>query len=162
MTRVIRERLAADMDPLCRVLDELAHPTTGASADDRRAWLVGRDVGLAWVFDQAPVTVVPTGNVVGHVAVQRPAPASYDVPGRAVGDDVLEIVQLFVRPGPHQDGIARFLLKESVAHVRRLGATAVLDLRDNVSLTQRLVERRRFVPLGEPDRGVDRYVCPRS
>lgn len=159
---MIRERLAADLDPLCRVLDELDHPTAGATADERRGWLVGRDVELAWVFDQAPVTVVPTGNVVGHVAVQRPTRATYDVPGRSGAHELLEIVQLFVRPGPHQHGIARFLLSESVAHVHRLGATPALRLRGNVALTHRLVERRGFVALGDPDRGDDRYVCPRS
>ena len=159
---MIRERLEADLDPLCRVLDELDHPAAGATTDERRQWLGGRGVELAWVFDQAPVTVVPTGNVVGHVAVGRPAPAAYDVPGGSADLDLLEVVQLFVLPGPHQHGIARFLLTESAAHVHRLGATPVLTLRDNVSLTRRLVERRGFVPLGDPCRGDDGYVCPRS
>ncbi|KQT94671.1 hypothetical protein ASG49_07515 [Marmoricola sp. Leaf446] len=49
------------------------------------------------MFDQAPVTVVPTGSVVGHVALQR----STRIPAH---DDVVEVVQLFVRPGPLRRG----------------------------------------------------------
>ena len=50
------------------------------------------------------------------------------------------------------------LLTEVVAHVHRLGATPVLDLRENVSLTRQLVERRGFVPLGGPSGAGERFV----
>ncbi|WP_445255593.1 GNAT family N-acetyltransferase [Nocardioides aurantiacus] len=152
---MIRDRREQDLGPLGDVLAALALPAAAASPEERLAHLVGREVELAWVFDQAPVTVVPTGHVVGHVALQRPPRAPADLNGP---DEVLEVVQLFVAPGPHQHGIARFLLTEVVAHVRRLGATPVLDLRENVSLNRQLVERRGFVPLGGPSGAEKRFA----
>ncbi|ROR90755.1 GNAT family N-acetyltransferase [Nocardioides aurantiacus] len=160
---MIRGRLEADLDPLVEVLGTLRLPTPGASARGRRDWLVAGEVELAWVFDQAPVTVVPTRRVVGHVEVHRPAratAAAYVVDGGAPDDDLREIGRLFVAPGPHHDGIARFLLRESVAHVRRLGASVVLDLRDNVSLTRSVVERHGFVPAEAPGGVGSRYRLP--
>ena len=65
-----------------------------------------------------------------------------------------------MRPGPHQDGIARFLFTEAVAHVRRLGATPALDVSDNVSLTHRLLLRRGFVPVSDPSGADGLYVAP--
>ena len=138
---------------MCEVLAALGHPGSASSPQQRLAWLTGREVELAWVFDQAPVTVVPTGNVVGHVALQR----STRVPAY---DDVVEVVQLFVRPGTHQDGIARFLLTEAVAQVRRLGATPVLDVHNNVSVTRPLLVRRGFVPVAGPSGADGLFVAP--
>ncbi len=37
-----------------------------------RSWLQDADAERSWVFDQAPVTVAPTRNVVGHVQIYRP------------------------------------------------------------------------------------------
>lgn len=105
------------------------------------SWRDGSHDGLqdvhaerSWVFDQAPVTVVPTRNVVGHVQIYRPPDAGWirDVvayTGRPV-DELLVIGRLFVKPSRHGNGIARYLLTESVTYVETRGALAVLDPAD--------------------------------
>lgn len=96
------------------------------------AWLTEVDADVSWVFDQAPVSVAPTRNVVGHVQVYRASPAAPwagDVEAAAgVGlDGLLVIGRFFVQPMKHDRNIARYLLSECVKRIAVRGSVAVLD-----------------------------------
>jgi GNAT superfamily N-acetyltransferase len=123
---VIRERLDQDLDRLCAVLAALEPLPASLRGVDPRRWLTEHDAEVSWVFDQAPVRVAPTGNVVGHVQVYRPGPGL----GVQAAEELLVIGKLVVAPTAHADGIGRFLLRESVRHVRARGARPVVDLRE--------------------------------
>jgi GNAT superfamily N-acetyltransferase len=131
---MIRDRRDGDLDRLCEVLGEL-HGHIGVLAERHpRDWLQEVDAERSWVFDQAPVSVAPTGNVVGHVQIYRPPDAPWV---RSVAahthrqiDGLLTIGRLFVRPAKHDYGIARYLLKESVKYVETQGDLPILDPRD--------------------------------
>ncbi|GGF33804.1 hypothetical protein GCM10011519_04090 [Marmoricola endophyticus] len=119
---MIRERLERDVPLLVQVLEAI---------DETRTvdWLVG-PAERSWVFDQAPVTVAPTRNVIGHVQVcraDRLEAASGVVPSRTGEDRCLVVGRLFVRPGAAAGNIARFLLRESVRFVHAQGCAAILE-----------------------------------
>ena len=127
---MIRERRDEDLDRLRAVLE--ADSFAGLLAgEDPGEWLEEHDAEVSWVFDMAPVRVTPTKNVVGHVQIYVPtAPWPLGVAAEPAGD-LLVIGRLFVRPDTHEHGIGRYLLKESVAHVRTRGKRPVLDPREN-------------------------------
>ena len=156
---MIRERRAADLEPLCAIVETLQACAGFLPGRDPRSWLVEHEAEVSWVFDMAPVTVAPTTNVVGHVQVHLP------VRRRTAGDPVAEpdqtpdgrvaelvIGRLFVRPQKHDLGIARFLLREAVRLVRDRGAVPVLHLEEN-ALPTTFLERFGFRDLGPADPG---------
>lgn len=159
---MIRDRLPRDLGPLVDVLRLLEHPGPGWSDARRRSWLTAGPPDVAWVFDQAPVSVTPTDNVAGQVRLRRPARTSS-------GDDPWLLDQLVVRPGDHEVGIARFLLREAVRHVTDRDGRLVVDV-DSCRLSSTdpmsLLERRGFIrpdgsayalgPLAPPDRSADK------
>ena len=128
---MIRERRNEDLDRLCDVLDELNDHASVLGERQPRDWLQEVDAERSWVFDQAPVSVAPTRNVVGHVQIYRPPDARWvlDVVGQTYrqAEDLLVIGRLFVKPSRHDYGIARYLLKESVKYVETRGNLPVLD-----------------------------------
>jgi hypothetical protein len=65
---MIRDRRAEDLDRLCDVLGELNDHVAVLAGRRPRDWLQEVDAERSWVFDQAPVHVAPTRNVVGHTA----------------------------------------------------------------------------------------------
>jgi len=158
---MIRDRLPRDLGPLVAILGRLDHPEPGWTDARRRAWLTAETADVTWVFDQAPVSVTPTDNLAGQVRLRRLAGTSY---GRAVtdrltlddGDDPWLLDQLVLRPGEHELGIARFLLREAVRHVTDRGGRAVVDL-DSCRLPSvdvpALLTRRGFVPACGPGGG---------
>ncbi|GAB2938373.1 hypothetical protein GCM10027047_38600 [Rhodococcus aerolatus] len=126
---MIRDRLETDLDPLCAVVRAL--DPAGALVADPRTWLQVEGAVVTWVFDQAPVSVVPTGNVIGHVAVRvtRDEPwlgAAADRAGVPV-ERLLVVSRLVVRPHEHDRGVARFLLREAARVARQRDAFLVLD-----------------------------------
>ncbi|WP_154402074.1 hypothetical protein [Ornithinimicrobium cavernae] len=152
---MIRDRRDLDLDPLCRVLATLGQPPGCRSDRDRRAWLEEHDAEVSWVFDQAPVSVAPTGNVVAHLQILAP-PTAENRLVEAVGlpsEDVLVIGKLFVGAVGHEDGIRRFLLREAVRVIRDRGAVPVLDLSANPGLSQSLCEKRGFVRVASAEPG---------
>jgi ribosomal protein S18 acetylase RimI-like enzyme len=131
---MIRDRRDEDLDRLRAALAEVAGHDVVLAGRTPRDWLTAVDAELSWVFDQAPVHVAPTRNVVGHVQVYAPPDAPWV---RAVAarlgrpaDDLRVIGRLFVKPAKHDYGIARYLLKESVKHAEAAGRVPVLDPAD--------------------------------
>ncbi len=124
---MIRDRRDQDLVRICEVIGELGdHFGSSASLEPLR-WLQEMDAEVSWVFDQAPVSAVPTRNVVGHAQIYRPPDLVW---AREVGGQephLLVIGRLFVKPSNCDHNIARFLLRESVQYVDRQGAVAVLD-----------------------------------
>ena len=161
---MIRERRAEDLDRLCAVLEALQYPASlvaslvacpvacpVAARDELRRWLEVPEAERSWVFDQAPVTVAPTGNVAGHVQVRH---VRVDRPLRdllaahgASADRALVIGRLFVRPDPHAEGVGRFLLREAVRYVREQGRVPVLGADRHGLFSDRFCERVGFEPL---------------
>lgn len=143
---MIRARLDRDLAPLVAALEELSWPPGASSGEQRRAWLLQPAARRSWVFDSAPVTVTPTGNVVGHVQIAAPGESGESLVAStgAVRADLLVIGRLFVRPLPHAEGIRRFLLTEAVRSVRAEGRIAVLDVAANPGLSENLCQRRGF------------------
>lgn len=148
---MIRERIPADLDRLDEVLAELAQRADIPAQHRWRAWLDSVNAECSWVFDQAPVTVVPTRNVVGHVQLRRAPDADWVREAiMHLGSDctaLMLIGRLFVKPSTHDQGIARYLLRESVKHVRALGAAPALDPADPVLISQTLVVKLGFEPV---------------
>ncbi len=128
---MIRDRRDEDLDRLCEVLGELDEHAGVLAGRQPQSWLLETDAERSWVFDQAPVSVAPTRNVVGHVQIYRPpdAPWVRDLVAQTCRqvDDLLVIGRLFVKPSKHDYGIARYLLKESVKYVETRGTLPVLD-----------------------------------
>jgi len=152
---MIRNRRDEDFDRLCDILGEL-DDHAGVIAERRpRGWLQEVDADRSWVFDQAPVRVTPTGNVVGHVQIYQSSDASWvchvatQLSRRA--DDLLVIGRLFVRPGKHDYGIARYLLTESVKYVEKQGCLPVLDPLDLLFLPASLCAKLGFKELPTED-----------
>ena len=145
---MIRDRRDADLDRLCAALVEVDGHAAVLAGRSPREWLLAADTELAWVFDQAPVSVAPTRNVVGHVLVRRPpdAPWVQDVADRLQRpvDDLQVVGRLFVKPVKHAYGIARFLLTQAVREVESSGRVAVLDPGDVALVPQGLCERLGF------------------
>lgn len=131
---MIRERRNEDLDRLCDVLGELDEHARVLGRRPPREWLREVDAERCWVFDQAPVNVAPTRNVVGHVRTHPPPEARWvrDVAAQTCRrvDELLVIGRLFVKPAKHDYGIARYLLKESVKYVETRGSLPVLDPAD--------------------------------
>lgn len=152
---MIRDRRAEDLDRLCDVLGELREHAAVLAGRHPRAWLQEVDAELSWVFDQAPVRVVPTRNVVGHVQVYRPprAPWVREVAAQTHrrADDLLLIGRLFVKPVKHDYGIARYLLKESVKYIEARGLLPVLDPADLAFIPPSLCARLGFTELRTED-----------
>ncbi|MBM7807499.1 ribosomal protein S18 acetylase RimI-like enzyme [Geodermatophilus bullaregiensis] len=128
---MIRGRRDEDLDRLCDVLGELDDHAGVLAGRQPRDWLQEVDAERSWVFDQAPVSVAPTRNVVGHVQIYRPLDARWvlDVVAQThrKADDLLVIGRLFVKPSRHDYGIARYLLRQSVKYVETRGGLPVLD-----------------------------------
>ena len=106
---MIRDRRPEDLDHLVR----------SAAGELSLAWLEDVDAEASWVFDQAPVSAAPTRRVIGHVQVHRSTAAH-------VGE-ALVIGRMYVTPGPHRVGVARFLLREALAYVDAAGTSPVVD-----------------------------------
>ncbi|WGY04667.1 hypothetical protein QI633_13035 [Nocardioides sp. QY071] len=140
---MIRERIEQDLDRLVAVLDSLdAGPgvLAGRSAYD---WLTEVDADVSWVFDQAPVSVAPTRNVVGHVQVFVPPVGApwVDAVASAAGveaDRLLVIGRFFVKDMRFDQGIGRYLLTECVKRIAARGSVAVLDP-DGLALVPRVL-----------------------
>jgi len=130
---MIRERRDEDLDRLGQILQALGHPSSGWSAAALRGWLTEHRAEQSWVFDQAPVTVAPTKNVVSHLEIYRPDPAVSSLLGerQRPGEELLAVGKLFVRPQAHEYGIARYLLKEAVRHIRSQDKLPVAILEEN-------------------------------
>ena len=107
------------------------------------------------MFDQAPVSVAPTRNVVGHVQIYRSSDASWvchvatQLSRRA--DDLLVVGRLFVKPGQHDYGIARYLLTESVKYVEKQGYLPILDPLDLIFVPASLCAKLGFRELPTED-----------
>ncbi|MCR1780941.1 GNAT family N-acetyltransferase [Nocardioides carbamazepini] len=129
---MIRDRREQDLDRLCEILAARDADDGVLAGRSPRAWLSQIDAEVSWVFDQAPVSVAPTRNVVGHLQVYRP-PVEAAWTGEAAtaaGVDVaglLVIGRMFVKPMKHDHGVARYLLTEAVKLVKGRGSVAVLD-----------------------------------
>lgn len=152
---MIRERRDEDLDRLCDVLGELDDHVSVLAGRQPRDWLREIDAERSWVFDQAPVSIAPTRNVVGHVQIYRPPDAGWvlDVVAQTnrQADDLLVIGRLFVKSSRHAYGIARYLLKESVKYVETRGGLPVLDPEDLASVPSSLCAKlgfREFWTLG--------------
>ncbi|WP_256840507.1 hypothetical protein [Ornithinimicrobium faecis] len=151
---MIRDRLEQDLAPLCSALEALAWPPGAGDEAARRAWLLEVSADQSWVFDAAPVSVAPTRNVQGHVQIFAPGePDASLVSATGMDADALLVIgRLLVRPGPHAEGIRRFLLTEALRRVGVVGKTAILDLASNPGLTESLCHKRglRLLPTTVP------------
>ena len=149
---MIRERRDEDLDRLGQILQAMGHPSGDRSAKALRAWLTEHRADQSWVFDQAPITVAPTKNVVGHLEIYRPDPAISSRLGerRRPVDELLAIGKLFVRPQAHEYGIARYLLTEAVRYISGLDKLPVAILEDN-AVPSAFFEKYGFEQL--PDAG---------
>lgn len=155
---MIRDRRPEDLDRLCAVLTSSELSPTVMAGRDVRAWLLTDTCEQSWVYDMAPAHVVPTTNVVGHVQIYRPTetsstPTLSQCARQPVGE-LLAIGRLFVRPQPHDYGIARHLLNEARTYIQRQGKTAVLDLHANGYLTKGFCEKYGFTDLPSEVPGV--------
>jgi hypothetical protein len=72
---MIRDGRDEDPDGLCEVLGELDDHADILAGRQPRNWLREADAECSWVFDQPPVSVAPTRNVIGHVQICRPPTA---------------------------------------------------------------------------------------
>jgi len=147
---MIRERRPEDLDRLCDVLRELTVSVTVLAGRTPRDWLETADAECSWVFDQAPVAVAPTRNVVGHVQIYRPPDAQWvrDIAAQTSRQavDLLVIGRLFVKPAPHDYGIARYLLRESVKYVESHDSLPLFDPADLAFLPRGLSSTFGFTP----------------
>ncbi|GAB3551195.1 GNAT superfamily N-acetyltransferase [Actinopolyspora lacussalsi] len=152
---MIRERRDEDLDRLCDLLGELDEHARVLGTRHPRDWLQEVEAERSWVFDQAPVRVAPTRNVVGHVQVSPPPEARWvrDVAAQTSRqvDELLVIGRLFVKPAKHDYGIARYLLKESVKHVETRGRLPVLDPADLALIPPSLPTKLGFTELHTED-----------
>ncbi|GAA5155927.1 hypothetical protein GCM10023340_42430 [Nocardioides marinquilinus] len=157
---MIRDRREEDLDVLVRVLTDLTGGTGVVGGSSALSWLRRPGADVSWVFDQAPVSVTPTRNVVGHVQVRRPDDDAWarevaGLVGRDVGD--LRVVgRLFVKPVTHHVGIARHLLRQAVDRVESRGLVAAMHPDDRELVPPLLCERFGFteVPTGGGRPGV--------
>ena len=149
---MIRERLDQDLDRLGQILQAMGHPSSDSSPAELRGWLTEHRAEQSWVFDQAPVTVAPTKNVVGHLEIYRPDPASSSSLGERQEsvDELLAVGKLFVRPQAHEYGIARYLLKEAVRHIRSQDKLPVAIVEEN-AVPQAFFEKYGFEQVRTPD-----------
>lgn len=159
---MIRDRRPEDMDRLCAIVAMMGFPADSLAESDPRTWVEGDSAEHSWVYDMAPVHVVPTKNVVGHVQIYRPDGAS-STPELARSaarpvSELLAIGRLVVTPQKHDGGIARHLLKEARIHIERQGKTAVLDLRVNGYLTEDFCRKYGFTRLASDDPGASPMI----
>ncbi|SDP97484.1 hypothetical protein SAMN04487905_1313 [Actinopolyspora xinjiangensis] len=152
---MIRERSNEDLDRLCDLLGELDEHARVLGRWQPRDWLQEVDAERSWVFDQAPVSIAPTRNVVGHVQIYRPPQARWvrDVAAHTCRqvDELLVIGRLFVKPAKHDYGIARYLLKESVKYVETRESLPVLDPSDLALIPPSLCTKLGFTELHTED-----------
>jgi ribosomal protein S18 acetylase RimI-like enzyme len=152
---MIRDRRAEDLDRLCDVLGELNDHVAVLAGRRPRDWLQEVDAERSWVFDQAPVHVAPTRNVVGHVQIYHPpdSPWVRDVVAQINGrpGDLLVIGRLFVKPVRHDYGIARYLLKESVKLIETRGRVPVVSPDDLAFVPPALCAKLGFQELRTRD-----------
>lgn len=145
---MIRDRRPEDLDRLSEVLDALPQAVGVLAGRSPRAWLEEFDAERSWVFDQAPVSVAPTRNVVGHVQIYRspdePWLHEMVVPAGVSAAEVLVIGRLFVKPVKHANGIARYLLKEAATYVEARGCLAVVDPSDVTLVPEALPAKAGF------------------
>lgn len=118
-------------------------------------WLQAVVAERSWVFDQAPVQVSPTRNVIGHVQVYPPPDATEirDIvaqTGRRA-DDLLVIGRLYVKPVKHSYGIARYLLKESVKYIKTRERVPVFEPADLALVPPSLCSTLGFTQLRTDD-----------
>jgi GNAT superfamily N-acetyltransferase len=151
---MIRERRDEDLERLCGILAALGASAGLPAGADPEAWLREYDAEQSWVFDQAPVTAAPTKNVVGHVQIHAPVDGHplAEHAGRPAAD-LLAIARFFVKPGSHEHGIGRYLLKESVKYIQRRERLPVLDLDDNRALGKEFCVRYGFRELSSTGPG---------
>lgn len=145
---MIRDRSSEDLDRLCEVLNQVSDHDRLLQGRSPWDWLQMPPVERAWVFDQAPISVTPTRNVIGQVLIYRPIDARWanDVAvhvDRQSGE-LRVIGRLFVEPSKHAHNIARYLLKESVKYVEACGHVAVLDPADLAFIPLVLPQRLGF------------------
>mgnify|MGYP003349558543 CR=1 FL=1 len=99
---MIRERIEQDLDRLVDVLSSVRAVQDVLGDRSAYDWLTEVDADVSWVFDQAPVSVAPTRNVVGHVQVYAPPVGAAWVSSAASGagvepDRLLVIGRFFVK-----------------------------------------------------------------
>jgi ribosomal protein S18 acetylase RimI-like enzyme len=143
---MIRERIDQDLDRLVAVLTSLDAGTDVLAGRSAYDWLTELDADVSWVFDQAPVSVAPTRNVVGHVQVYSPPVgtpwlASVASTAGVAPDRLLVIGRFFVKEMRFGHNIGRYLLTECVKRIRARGSIAVLDP-DGLALVPRDLRRR--------------------
>ena len=162
---MIRERRDEDLDRLCAILEAMDPASSPLSGRRPRDWLQEHDAERSWVFDMAPVRVAPTRNVVAHVQIYRPGDAVptarlVERAGAPVGG-LLAIGKLFVRPDTYEDGIGRFLVRESVGYIRAQGKLPVLDLHENRFFPRSFFEKVGFEEAVPDDPGVASMIYTR-
>lgn len=133
---MIRDRRDEDLARLGEILRALDGDPSGDLAGvlagrQPRDWLLEVDAECSWVFDQAPVSVAPTRNVIAHLQIYRPRDEARVAGvvaqlGRGA-DELLVVGRLFVKPGRHAAGVRRYLATEAVKHVERSGKVPVLE-----------------------------------
>lgn len=154
-TTMIRDRSIEDLDRLCDILRELDDHAAVLAGRNPRDWLQEVVAERSWVFDQAPVHVVPTRNVVGHVQVYPPPDAVWirdtvAQTGRRA-DDFRVIGRLYVKPVKHNYGIARYLLRESVQYIETRERVPVLEPADLALVPSSLCSTLGFTQLRTDD-----------
>lgn len=152
---MMRGRRVEDLDRLCGIVSELEDHAAILAGRNPRDWLQEVLAERSWVFDQAPVHVAPTRNVVGHVQVY-PSPDAVWARGVAATTgrrprDLLVIGRLFVKPVKHSYGIARYLLKESMKYIETRGSVPVLDPADLAFVPPSLCAKLGFKELCTDD-----------
>lgn len=152
---MIRDRTVEDLDRLCDIVSELEDHAAVLAGRNPRDWLQEVVAERSWVFDQAPVHVAPTRNVIGHVQVYPSHDAVWvrgvaAQTGRRPGD-LLVIGRLFVKPVKHNYGIARYLLKESMKYIETRGSVSVLEPADLAFVPRSLCAKLGFKELRTDD-----------
>ncbi|GAA4098260.1 hypothetical protein ACFFOS_01360 [Nocardioides kongjuensis] len=143
---MIRERIEQDLDRLVDVLSSVRAVQDVLGDRSAYDWLTEVDADVSWVFDQAPVSVAPTRNVVGHVQVYAPPVGAAWVSSAASGagvepDRLLVIGRFFVKETRFDHNIGRYLLSECVKRIAARGSVAVLDP-DGLALVPTALWRR--------------------
>lgn len=153
---MIRERLEQDIERLVEVMVAMDYPSAGMSRTELTRWLVDGEALISWVFDMAPVSVAPTKKVIAHARLRAPGPDVVAAMQRREPrhDDLVLIDKIFVQRGSFEDGITRFLFRESLRFARDRGATALIDLAANPFLSKEFCIRCGFEPIDSSDPAV--------
>lgn len=152
---MIRERLEQDIDRLVEVMSAMDYPSAGLSRAESTRWLTGTEALASWVFDMAPVSVAPTRKVIAHAQLRQAGPeiaaAEVDQHSGHRLEDLVIIDKLFVQRGTFEEGITRFLLRESVRFAHHRGGTTLIDLAANPFLSREFCGTCGFVPIESTD-----------